>query len=331
MVDLWTNQNAEKQYEKSLAAERKASDLRNIELEKEKLEIERELENRKRIEKQNILKAELQQQIQELTEREARQNMLTNEEKEIVIEQAKLEREKNRQAKLEKRQKQQEYQNILYRQYRAQILRRAHEIERELEEDLDMLERVKYEADQEKNVSAEKRKVAQQYAQDAIKLLKQKLKEEKDHQAEIDYLYREQAAQWWEKREAEWERERNSRKKLLQSVLSERQNQLTERLEKVKRNKEKILEDREEMLLDIESKKNQIAKEMETQREKRENLISGLNKQIEEKNEQIIAEIEYDNKENEIIAATAREIEDLELNEEHAIMTSRPPVRQAWR
>ena len=28
-----------------------------------------------------------------------------------------------------------------------------------------MLERVKYEADQEKNVSAEKRKVAQQYAQ----------------------------------------------------------------------------------------------------------------------------------------------------------------------
>jgi len=331
MVDLWTNQNAEKQYEKSLAAERKASDLRNIELEKEKLEIERELENRKRIEKQNILKAELQQQIQELTEREARQNMLTNEEKEIVIEQAKLEREKNRQAKLEKRQKQQEYQNILYRQYRAQILRRAHEIERELEEDLDMLERVKYEADQEKNVSAEKRKVAQQYAQDAIKLLKQKLKEEKDHQAEIDYLYREQAAQWWEKREAEWERERNSRKKLLQSVLSERQNQLTERLEKVKRNKEKILEDREEMLLDIESKKNQIAKEMETQREKRENLISGLNKQIEEKNEQIIAEIEYDNKENEIIAATAREIEDLELNEEKAIMTSRPPVRQAWR
>ena len=68
MVDLWTNQNAEKQYEKSLAAERKASDLRNIELEKEKLEIERELENRKRIEKQNILKAELQQQIQELSE-----------------------------------------------------------------------------------------------------------------------------------------------------------------------------------------------------------------------------------------------------------------------
>ena len=35
--------------------------------------------------------------------------------------------------------------------------------------------------------------------------------------------------------------------------------------------------------------------------------------------------------ENEIIAATAREIEDLELNEEQAIMTSRAPVRQAWR
>ena len=42
--------------------------------------------------------------------------------------------------------KQNNYQQILYRQYRAQILRRAHEIERELEEDLAVLERVELES-----------------------------------------------------------------------------------------------------------------------------------------------------------------------------------------
>ena len=67
MVDLWTDQNAEKRYERSLEHERKETDRRNIELEREKLEIERELENRKRIEKQNMLKEELQRQIHELS------------------------------------------------------------------------------------------------------------------------------------------------------------------------------------------------------------------------------------------------------------------------
>ena len=35
--------------------------------------------------------------------------------------------------------------------------------------------------------------------------------------------------------------------------------------------------------------------------------------------------------ENELTAETAREIENLELEEEKQIMSNRPPVRQAWR
>merc|ERR1711990_1013891 len=214
-------------------------------------------------------------------EREARQNMLTNEEKEIVIEQAKLEREKNRQAKLEKRQKQQEYQNILYRQYRAQILRRAHEIERELEEDLAMLENVKHET-------------------------------EKEQQHEIEYLYREQAAQYWEKREAEWEKERKSRARLLESVLSDRQKQLTERLDRIQERKQENIRDRQRMLEDIERKKDDMKYQVETDRARRIDFINGIQQQIDEKHDRIIAHIDIENKENEEVAATAREIENLE-------------------
>ena len=55
------------------------------------------------------------------------------------------------------------------------------------------------------------------FIQEAIEILQDKLRNEKEQQHEIEYLYREQAAQYWEKREAEWEKERKSRARLLES------------------------------------------------------------------------------------------------------------------
>ena len=89
-----------------------------------------------RAQKQQQLKDELHQQIVELTARETRQNQLKNEERSLMQEQAELHLQRQLQIAKEKKEKQNNYQQILYRQYRAQILRRAHEIERELEEDL---------------------------------------------------------------------------------------------------------------------------------------------------------------------------------------------------
>ena len=103
--------------------------------------------------------------IQFSAAREARQNQLKNQERDLMIEQEELHQARQLQLRKEKKEKQENYQKILYRQYRAQILRRAHEIERELEEDLAVLERVELETRRDENDSTEKRERARQYAQ----------------------------------------------------------------------------------------------------------------------------------------------------------------------
>ena len=115
-------------------------------MEREEAEIAQKMAHQLRAQKQQQLKDELHQQIVELTARETRQNQLKNEERELMQEQAELHLQRQLQIAKEKKENQNNYQQILYRQYRAQILRRAHEIERELEEDLAVLERVELES-----------------------------------------------------------------------------------------------------------------------------------------------------------------------------------------
>ena len=44
------------------------------------------------------------------------------------------------------------------------------------------------------------------------------LKVEKEREAELELLYQEEAAKIWEKREAEWDKERKARERLMQEV-----------------------------------------------------------------------------------------------------------------
>ena len=53
--------------------------------------------------------------------------------------------------------------------------------------------------------------IAQQVVADQLKL-------EQEREAELELLYQEEAAKIWEKREAEWEKERRARERLMQEV-----------------------------------------------------------------------------------------------------------------
>lgn len=51
-----------------------------------------------------------------------------------------------------------------------------------------------------------------------LQVVADQLKLEKQREAELDLLYQEEAVKIWEKREAEWERERKARERLMQEV-----------------------------------------------------------------------------------------------------------------
>ena len=66
MVDLWCDQNAEKRMQQVSQNEQRAADLKALALEKEKLDLEKQIRQKKRIQKQQILRDELKRQISEL-------------------------------------------------------------------------------------------------------------------------------------------------------------------------------------------------------------------------------------------------------------------------
>lgn len=90
----------------------------------------------KRRQAQEEMAAQLAAQMRELQEKEAEQNRLKNEERQLVQNQNMIDLEEQKQREKMKRKNQSEQRKILYRQYRAQLLRRAHEIEEDLEADL---------------------------------------------------------------------------------------------------------------------------------------------------------------------------------------------------
>ena len=67
MVDIWTEQNEEKQALNCLQADEKQRQAEQLQLDREQAQLERQINERKRLEKQQMLRNELQSQIDELS------------------------------------------------------------------------------------------------------------------------------------------------------------------------------------------------------------------------------------------------------------------------
>ena len=73
---------------------------------------------------------------------------------------------------------------------------------------------------------------------------------------------------------------------------------MAEKLQRVKEQKASMMADREEVLKNIEAKKEEIKAELETVRQKRQDLITGLEQGVAERQERIISQIDFENKGN---------------------------------
>uniref|UniRef100_A0A4X2KIZ7 Trichoplein keratin filament-binding protein n=1 Tax=Vombatus ursinus TaxID=29139 RepID=A0A4X2KIZ7_VOMUR len=83
-------------------------------------------------------------------------------------------------------------------------------------------------------------------------VIEDQLEVERAREAELQLLYREEAKRMWEKREAEWERERQARDRLMKEVLAERQHQLQEKIELNRRAQQEALKCREQLIRGLE-------------------------------------------------------------------------------
>lgn len=99
------------------------------------------------------------------------------------------------------------------------------------------------------------------------RVIEEQLQLEKEREAELQTIFREEARKMWEKREEEWEREKAARDRLMNEVLVGRQRQIQEKMELNRRAQEESIKYREQLIKELEEAKELTRREKEQEEE----------------------------------------------------------------
>ncbi|AWP07067.1 putative trichoplein keratin filament-binding protein [Scophthalmus maximus] len=286
VVRQWQEQISEKQQQEVAEQEEKRyfeneyertrkEALERIKQDKEK----RKAEERKRAEG-------LCKQMEELKLREEEATRLKREHEALLVQQWQLEKIEDERRKVEERQKKSEMGFFLIRQYRAQLKRRAQQVQESLEADRKILAALlEGEQDDRRLENAQKERAIADAAW-MKQVIEEQLQLEQEREAEFDRLHREEAQRVWEKREAQWEKEKKARERLMHEVLAGRQHQLEQKMHENQEAQGESLRRREVLIqeLELESKIRQREKEQEQGR--RTARRQDLNAQVEQQRQE---------------------------------------------
>ncbi|KAM8962005.1 trichoplein keratin filament-binding protein [Pelodytes ibericus] len=322
VVDAWGDQLTERNQEKSAEEEERKKFENQYELaRKEALKrMKKEEERRRQIEEEQ---AEiLRQQMEELKLREMEAKKLKKQQDDLMRQQWEVEELQEERRKMEEQRKKTELGHFLNRQYNAQMKRRAQLVQEELEMDMKILAALISKEDDEERLHTARREQAAADAAWMKRVIEEQLHLERQREAELDTLFREEAKQVWAKREAEWERERNARNRLMKEVLTVRQLQIQERIEQNKLAQKESLKNREQLIRELEVAKQLTSREkIEEEAQKTARKIE-LEAQISERRlqeKEVRLQLEEDEKENKL----AEDEENDLLHQEVQVMTQR--------
>ncbi|XP_030074205.1 trichoplein keratin filament-binding protein isoform X2 [Microcaecilia unicolor] len=267
VVNAWGDQVSEKKQQEAADQEEKKRFENEYErARREAMErIKEEDVRRKQEEKQ---RAEiLRQQMEELKLREIEAKNLKKEQTDLLKQQWELEELEDQRNQMEERRKKSELGRFLSRQYNAQLKRRAEQIQEELEMDMKILSALIEKEDENQRLQSARREQAAADAAWMKHVIEEQLHLEREREAEVDLLFREEAKQVWAKREEEWERERRARDRLMKEVLTGRQLQIQEKIELNQHAQKRSLKQREQLIKNLEEEKLLTARERAEQEE----------------------------------------------------------------
>ncbi|GAB1608139.1 trichoplein keratin filament-binding protein-like [Argonauta hians] len=252
VVSEWSNQveHAKKQAEEE-AKEEEEYRLQLKAAEEEAMETARR-EEEKRMEQQRSLQEILRQQMEELKRKEAEAATLREQQAAVELEKSQMEALEEERRKIEEKRKKQDFGLGLLRQHKLQMQRQARRVQQELEEDMKLLSVLAEREKETEQIETARKEAAQNDARWMREVLEEQMKVEKLREAELDFLFEEEAARMWKKREREWELEKQAREKLMLEVLKVRQQQMSEKLERLSELQAESLQDRENLLKDME-------------------------------------------------------------------------------
>ncbi|KAG8455728.1 hypothetical protein GDO86_001786 [Hymenochirus boettgeri] len=284
----------------------------------ERMKKEEEKHRQEEQERANILR----QQIDELKLKDLEAKKLKTEHENLLRQQWEIEQLEEERRKMEEHRKKVELGKFLSRQYNAQMKRRAKMVQEELEMDMKILSALINKEDDNQRLQSARREQAIADAAWMKRVIEDQLHLERQREAELDTLFREEAKQVWEKREAEWERERNARNRLMKEVLTGRQMQIQEHIERNHLAQMESLKDREQLISELEVVRQLTTRDKKEEQEQKTARRTELEAQIaEHRLREKEAILQQKDEENEL--KLAEELENGLLQQEADIMTQR--------
>ncbi|KAF1607432.1 Trichoplein keratin filament-binding protein, partial [Eudyptes chrysolophus] len=209
----------------------------------------------------------LLQQIEELKLQETEATKLKKEQENLLKQQWELENLEEERKQMEEHRKKKELGRFLRHQCNAQLQRRAQEIQEELEMDRQILLALLEKGDEDQRRQSTRRERAVADVAWMKHVIEEQLQLEKEREAELQTIFREEAKKMWEKREEEWEREKAARDRLMNEVLAGRQRQIREKMELNRRAQEESIKYREQLIKELEEAKELTRREKEQEEE----------------------------------------------------------------
>ncbi|KAL9834271.1 trichoplein keratin filament-binding protein isoform 2-T2 [Geothlypis trichas] len=227
------------------------------------------LERTKQEEEKPQLEKTLLQQIEELKLQETKATKLKKEQENLLKQQWELENLEEERKQMEEHRRKKELGRFLKHQCDVQLRRRAQQVQEELETDRQILSALLEKEEEDQSWPSAQRGLAVADAAWMKKVIEEQLQLEKEREAELETIFREEAKKIWEKREEEWEREKVARDRLMSEVLAGRQRQLQEKMELNRRAQEESIKYRELLIKELEEAKEGTRREKEQEEQQR--------------------------------------------------------------
>ncbi|XP_063050443.1 trichoplein keratin filament-binding protein [Engraulis encrasicolus] len=257
---------------------------------------------------------ELREQMEELKLREEEAKRLKKEEESLLAQTWEVERLEEERRRAEEERRKANLGRFLTRQYRMQLKRKAQEVQEELESDRRIMAALVAAEQQDRSLESARRQRAVADAAWMKQILEEQLQLERQREEEFELLYSEEAKRMWEKREAEWDREKRAREKLMKEVLAERQEQLEVKMLENREAQEEVVRRREELMEQLEEERLSRQQEKEEKAGHRTTRMQEINAQVEERRrEQWEEERRREQEEAEALEALRLEEEQLHL------------------
>ncbi|XP_040859716.1 trichoplein keratin filament-binding protein [Ochotona curzoniae] len=283
VVDSWEIQKEEKkQEEASREQEEKRHENEYETARREAMERMKAEQERRQLE--DKLQAEaLLQQMEELKLKELEASKLKKEQENLLRQRWELERLEEERKQMAAFRQKAELGRFLRHQYNAQLNRRAQQIQEELEADKQILQALLEKEDEDQRLQLARREQAVADAAWMKQVIEEQLQLERAREAELQMLLREEAKEMWEKREAQWARERSARDRLMSEVLAGRQQQIQEKIEQNRQAQEESLKHREQLIRSLEEARESARREHEQSKELKSARKQELEAQVAER------------------------------------------------